>query len=120
MIPIKRRDLRIRGNSMLEFDEVVTGTDKNVIGKKARLQDGTYLYGFRDAYLAGKEESSVITRSKKKESFDSKDYLSHRDLYGVIVFESDLDLPLGQSLQELWGPVASRAPVRPVQGLRMP
>lgn len=94
MIPIKRRDLRIRGNSMLEFDEVVTGTDKNVIGKKARLQDGTYLYGFRDAYLAGKEESSVITRSKKKESFDSKDYLSHRDLYGVIVFESDLDLPL--------------------------
>jgi hypothetical protein len=94
MIPMKRGDHRIRGNHMLDFDEVVTGTDKHVVGKKVRLQEGTYLYGFRDAYLAGKEESSVITRSRKSGSFDSKDYLSHRDLYGVIVFESDLDLPL--------------------------
>jgi hypothetical protein len=33
----------------------------------------------------------MISRSKKKEDFDSKGYLSHRDVYGVIVFESDLD-----------------------------
>jgi len=96
MIPIKRVDRRIRDNHMLDFDEVVTGTDKNIMGKKMKLQKGTYLYSFRDAYLAGKEESSMISRSKKKENFDSKDYLSHRDVYGVIVFESDLDLPLGK------------------------
>lgn len=105
LVPIKRRDPRIRGNHMLEFDEIVTGTDKTVVGKKVKLQEGTYLYSFRDAYLAGKEESSVITRSKKKESFDSKDYLSHRDLYGVIVFESDLDLPLDKvykSYEDRW------------------
>ncbi|MFA6680324.1 MAG: hypothetical protein WCR96_07560 [Candidatus Methanomethylophilaceae archaeon] len=96
LIPIKRGDLRIRDNNMLEFDEVVTGTDKNVVGKQVKLKEGKYLYSFRDAYLAGKEESSVITKSKKKESFDSKSYLSHRDAYGLIVFESDLDLPLGK------------------------
>ena len=94
--PIKRGDIRIRDNKMLDFDEVITGTDKNVVGKKVKLKEGKYLYAFRDAYLAGKEESSVITRSKKKETFDSKGYLSHRDVYGVIVFESDLDLPLGK------------------------
>jgi hypothetical protein len=61
-----------------------------------KLKEGKYLYSFRDAYLAGKEESSMIIRSKKKENFDSRNYLSHRDVYGVIVFESDLDLPLGK------------------------
>jgi len=96
MIPIKRVDRRIRDNHMLDFDEVVTGTDKNIVGKKMKLKKGKYLYSFRDAYLAGKEESSMIIRSKKKENFDSRDYLSHRDVYGVIVFESDLDLPLGK------------------------
>ena len=96
MIPIKRVDRRIRENNMLDFDEVITGTDKNIVGKKAKLKEGKYLYSFRDAYLAGKEESSMISRSKKKENFDSKDYLSHRDVYGMIVFESDLDLPLGK------------------------
>jgi len=96
MIPIKRVDRRIRDNHMLDFDEVVAGTDKNIVGKKMKLKEGKYLYSFRDAYLAGKEESSMITRSKKKENFDSRDYLSHRDVYGVIVFESDLDLPLGK------------------------
>ncbi len=96
MIPIKRVDRRIRDNHMLDFEEVVTGTDKNIVGKKMKLKEGKYLYSFRDAYLAGKEESSMITRSKKKENFDSMDYLSHRDVYGVIVFESDLDLPLGK------------------------
>jgi hypothetical protein len=94
MIPIKRIDRRIRDNHMLDFDTVVTGTDKNVVGKKIMLNEGKYLYSFRDAYLAGKEEGSMISRSKKKEDFDSKGYLSHRDVYGVIVFESDLDMPL--------------------------
>jgi len=94
MIPVKRIDRRIRENHMLDFDQIVTGTDKNVVGKKVMLKDGKYLYSFRDAYLAGKEESSLISRSRRKEDFDSKGYLSHRDMYGVIVFESDLDMAL--------------------------
>jgi hypothetical protein len=61
---------------MLDFDEAVTGTDKNIVGKKMKLKEGKYLYSFRDAWLAGKEESSMIIRSKKKENFDSRDYLS--------------------------------------------
>jgi hypothetical protein len=48
------------------------------------LKDGKYLYSFRDAYLAGKEESTLISRSRRREDFDSKAYLSHRDMYGVI------------------------------------
>jgi len=105
MIPIKRVDRRIRDNHMLDFDTVVTGTDKHVVGKKAMLAAGKYLYAFRDACLAGKEESSMIARSKKKANFDSKDYRAHRDVYGLIVFESDLDLALDKvyrNYQERW------------------
>jgi transposase len=94
--PIKRDDRRILENGMLGFDEVVTGTDKSVVGKKEALQDGTYLYSFRDSYRAGKEERSFVTNAKKKKSFDSVKYLSHKDTYGLIVFVSDLDLSLSQ------------------------
>jgi hypothetical protein len=96
MAPIKRNDRRISENGMLEFEEVVTGTDKSVVGKKVDLKNGRYLYSFRDSYRAGKEERSFITKSKKKKSFDSDKYLSHRDEYGVIVFESDVDMALSQ------------------------
>ncbi|NBK24567.1 MAG: transposase [Spirochaetia bacterium] len=97
--PLKRVDRRIVEHGMLSFDEVVTGTDKSVIGKKVALPDGRYLYAFRDSYRAGMEERSVITSSKKKQSFDSEKYLSHKDKYGLIVFESDLDLSLSQVYQ---------------------
>ena len=97
--PMKRSDRRILENDMLSFNEVLTGTDKSVVGKKAALENGRYLYSFRDSYLAGKEERSVIAKSKKKKSFDSENYLSHRDRYGVIVFESDLDMSLIQVYQ---------------------
>ncbi len=39
----------------------------------------------------------MITRSRGKEHFDGKSYLSHRDVYGVVAFESDLDLPLDKA-----------------------
>ena len=94
--PIKRNDRRIAENGMLDFDEVLTGTDKSVVTRKVVLKNGRYLYAFRDRYLGGKEERSVIARSKRKKSFDSESYLSHRDRYGLIVFESDLDLSPSQ------------------------
>ncbi|MCH3918360.1 MAG: transposase [Spirochaetia bacterium] len=96
MTPIRRVDHRIHDNDMLEFNEVVTGTDKSVVGKKVKLNNGSYLYSFRDPCLAGREESSFISRSKEKKTFDSEKYLSHKDTYGVVVFESDLDLTLSQ------------------------
>ncbi len=105
MTPIRRVEPRILENSMLDFNEVVTGTDKSVVGKKVELKNSRYLYSFRDSYLASREESSFITRSKKKKSFDSEKYLSHKDRYGVIVFESDLDLSLSQvykSYEDRW------------------
>lgn len=99
MSPIKRNDRRILENDMLSFNEVLTGTDKSVVGKKVALENGRYLYSFRDSYLASKEERAVIDKSKKKKSFDSEKYLSHRDRYGLIVFESDLDMSLIQVYQ---------------------
>jgi hypothetical protein len=105
MTPMRRVDRRIMDNSMLDFNEVVTGTDKSVVGKKVELSKGKYLYSFRDSYLASKEERSFIARSKKKKSFNSEKYLSHKDRYGVIVFESDLDLSLTQvykSYEDRW------------------
>ncbi|MGB4405842.1 MAG: transposase [Sphaerochaeta sp.] len=94
--PIKRNDRRIATNGVLASDEVLTGTDKSVVTRKVALKNGRYLYAFRDRYLGGKEERSVIAKAKRKKSFDSEKYLSHWDRYGLIVFESDLDLSPSQ------------------------
>lgn len=105
MTPMRRVDRRINDNKMLEFNEVITGTDKSIVGKKVKLKNDRYLYSFRDSYLASKEERSFINKSKKKKSFNSDKYLTHKDKYGVIVFESDLDLTLSQvykSYEDRW------------------
>lgn len=94
--PIQSFDPRILEYGTLDFDEVVADTDTSVVGKKVALPDDTYLYAFRDSYRASMEECSVITNAKKEKSFDSEEYLSHKDTYGLIVFESDVDLTLSQ------------------------
>lgn len=96
ILPIRRVDHKILENDMLNFNEVITGTDKNVVGKKVELKNGKFLYAFKDSYLASKEECSFIAKSKKRKSFDNEKYMSHKDKYGVIVFESDLSLTLSQ------------------------
>jgi hypothetical protein len=94
LTPIKRNDKRIAENSMLAFEEVLEGIiDTRVVCKKCAIAGGRFLYSFKDAKRAAAEEAGYLARAEKNHNFNSAEYARKRDTFGVIVFESDQDLP---------------------------
>ena len=92
--PIKRDDKRIKEYNLTRPDEVVMGIDKPVVAKKAQLPDGKYLYAFRDLKASAREGYSFVSNAQRKGKFNSKKYNEKEETFGVIVFESDVDLPV--------------------------
>ena len=90
--PIKRNDTRIANNDMLNFEGVLTGLDDHVVYKKAVIKGGRYLYAYKSSKKARAEEASYLARREKKDDFDPEKYGKKKELFGVIVFESDQDL----------------------------
>ncbi|MDR1134605.1 MAG: transposase [Clostridiales Family XIII bacterium] len=93
LTPIKRNDTRIGKNDMLSFEGVLTGFDDNVVYTKREIKGGRFLYAFKSAGLATLEVRGYLTQVGKKKSFDGDEYKKKDRLSGVIVFESDLDMP---------------------------
>lgn len=93
LTPIKRNDARIRDNGMLSFEGVLEGVDAKVAFGKRRIRGGRFLYSFRDASRAAAEEASYLANARRKGSFSPEAYAAKRPLFGVMVLESDLDLP---------------------------
>ena len=92
LTPIKRNDVRIANNDMLSFDGVLTGVDDHVVYKKAEIKGGRFLYAYKSSKKAMAEESSYLARRAAKHDFTSEGYAKKKELFGVIVFESDQDL----------------------------
>lgn len=92
LTPIRRNDVRIRNNDMLTYDGVLSGVGKHILYKKAVIKGGRYLYAFKDAEKAAAEEAGYIARAEKNENYEQVTYMKKKDLFGVIVFESDQDL----------------------------
>ena len=70
------------------------GIDKPVVAKKVQLPDGKYLYAFKDLKASAREGYNFVFNAQRKGKFDSKKYNKKEDTFGVIVFESDTDLPV--------------------------
>ena len=77
---------------MLDFDGVLDGIDAHVVYKKKKIKGGRYLYAFKDASKAAKEEASYLANAKQKNTFSPETYAIKKNLFGVIVLESDQDL----------------------------
>ena len=92
LTPIKRNDVRISDNDMLSYDGVLEGIDAHVVYKKKQIKGGCYLYAFKDARKAAKEEASYLANAERKKTFSPEKYAIKKDLFGVIVLESDQDL----------------------------
>ena len=92
LTPIKRNDARILDNDMLSFESVLTGIDANVVYKKKQIKGGRFLYAFKDARKAAAEETSYLSNAQKKGTFSPETYAKKKQLFGVIVLESDQDL----------------------------
>ena len=92
LTPIKRNDKRITNNNMMEFQGVLEGVAENVRYCKKRIQGGNYLYAFRDADLAAKEETTRLKKAKKTKDYNDQSFAKKEKTFGLIVLESDLDL----------------------------
>ena len=92
LTPIKRNDVRIGNNDMLTFDGVLEGIGDHVLYKKACIKGGRYLYAYRSARKAAIEEADYLSRREKNKDFAAGKYENKRSVFGVIVFESDLDM----------------------------
>ena len=92
LTPIKRNDSRITNNHMLDFEGVLTGVDDHVLYKKQAIKGGRYLYAFKSTKSAKVEESGYLARREKLQDFSNDAYSKKKDVFGVIVFESDIDL----------------------------
>lgn len=91
--PLKRNDSRITDNDMLHnWDGVLEGTGRRIYYKKRKIKGDRYLYSFKDALIAGREDCGYNAKSSRKNYFDAEDYEKKADSFGTIVLESDADL----------------------------
>jgi len=91
--PLKRNDVRIRNNGMTEFEGTLEGMGAHILYKKKEIGKGGYLYAFRDTGKAFAEENTFLTKAEKKKNFVLSEYEKKDKTFGLIVFESDPDLP---------------------------
>jgi hypothetical protein len=92
LTPIKRNDVRINNNEMLAYDGVLEGIGEHVLYKKCSIKGGRFLYAFKNALKAATEEAIYLSKSEKSKPFNHDEYAKKKELFGVIVFESDQDL----------------------------
>ena len=92
LTPIKRNDKRISDNDMLAFNGVLQGIEADVAYKKKRIKGGRYLYAFKDAQKAAQEQATYFANAKLENTFLPEKYETKKELFGVIVLESDQDL----------------------------
>lgn len=91
--PIKRNDVRIKDNDMLSFQGVLSGIDANVLYCKKQIKGGKFLYAFLDQSKSSLEAKTFLTQAKLQDKFDLAKFNDKKDKFGLIVLESDQDLP---------------------------
>ena len=91
--PIKRNSTLIGTYAMLDFIGILPG-DAGITFKKEKCS-GTdkWLYSFRDARRAAKEEQDWLKRAKKDGTYNLDTLREKQRVFGTVVLECDLDLP---------------------------
>lgn len=96
LLPIKRSSLVIGELDLCSYDEVLDG-EKGVMCRRAsrmELGEEVWYYSFRDSSIALDEELLYMS-THRGDDFDADDYARSRQLFGTIVFQSDLEMPCG-------------------------
>lgn len=88
LTPIKRNDVRISDNDMLSYEGALEGIEGHILYKKKQIKGGCFLYAFKDARRAAAEEAAFLANAEQKK-FDPVKYEKKRQIFGVIVLESD-------------------------------
>jgi len=90
--PIKRNSTLIEKYAMLDFTGILPG-EGGITYQKEKCNDvNKWLYSFRDAYRAAKEEQDWLKRAKKDGTYNLEALREKQRVFGTIVLECDLDL----------------------------
>ena len=90
--PIKRNSTLIETYAMLDFTGILPGHDGITYRKEKCNDENKWLYSFRDAHRAAKEEQDWLKRAKKKETYNLEILRGKQCVFGTVVLECDLDL----------------------------
>ena len=91
--PLKRDSRYIEQCNLLIYTGQLPGHE-TIMYKKAKANDceDKWLYSYRYAEQAYKEETSWLHRTAKNKGFDIGDYDKSSLLFGTLILESDLDM----------------------------
>lgn len=93
LIPLKRNSKLITRYGMDNPTEHLAGCkDAVVLFKKTRMDNGKWLYAFRDPRLAYEQECSYVQSAACKEKYDSERYQELKPRFGLVVFQSKSNL----------------------------
>ena len=88
IIPLQRNSKILKENNM--YDGISNSgvvDDKNILYKKVKINEDTYLYSFRDPYLSANEEIAYLNNNKNNDDYEIK-----KKEFGVISFETNKDI----------------------------
>jgi hypothetical protein len=90
--PIKRNLTLIGTYAMLNFTGILPGNEGITYRKEKCSDINKWLYSFRDARRAAKEEQHWLKRAKKNGTYDLEKLRKKQSVFGTVVLECDLDL----------------------------
>lgn len=93
LVPLKRNSRLISRYSMDKPAEHLAGyKDGVVLFKKVRMDNGKWLYAFRDPHTACEQEQAYVISAAKKDKFSKERYEELSSRFGLVVFQSKADL----------------------------
>jgi len=93
LIPLKRNSKLITRYGMDKPVEHLSGYhDGVVLFKKVKMDNGKWLYAFRDPHTACEQEQAYVLSAAKKDKFSTERYEELSSRFGLVVFQSKADL----------------------------
>lgn len=106
IIPLKASSKIIINNKADEnFDGILEYKGKIIHYKKVIINDGKYLYSFKDEVIASVERQAYIQAKLKKEKYNEEKLKKDSKKFGLIVFESNSDrkpIDVYQAYEQRW------------------
>jgi hypothetical protein len=91
--PIKRNSKRIETHALYDFTGILAGYDGITYRKEKCTGADKWLYSFRDADRAAKEERNWLASAKKGGTYNLDALRAKQRMFGTVILECDLDMP---------------------------
>lgn len=90
--PVKRNAKVIETYHLHDYEGILNGVEGVLFRKAKCSKTDKWLYSFRDAGRASKEEKDYLKNAKKKGTYSHEQLKEKQKSFGTVVLESDLDM----------------------------